>query len=276
MSRPELSVVLPSFGRQRQTERAVASALAQDVDLEIVVIDDGSPSPLELAGDARIRIVRFQQNQGAAAARNAGVAMAAADWIAFLDSDDAWPDGSLRPRLSQARAAADAHETIWVAGFVDTDATGRRLRSRLPRETDRIEDFASGCWACPGSTALLTREGWVRSGGQDENLRRLEDFEWLYRWGAGGGRLRVYPAIGAEISRGSRAAPDLVAAAAAQILFKHADVPTPLRRRMQSYLYLELGASRLAQRAWLGAGLALAQSWLLHPRMQPSLERFWL
>lgn len=273
-----LSVVIPVFGRAESAARAVASALAQDgVDLEVLAVDDGSPKPFAPPlNDPRFSVLRLEGNRGAAAARNAGVAAARGEWIAFLDSDDAWPAGALRPRVEAAQAGEAPERTIWASAFVEIEPGGACRAPRLPRASARVADFASGCWSCPGSTALFSRAAWARSGGQDEALRRLEDFDWLLRWGLGGGRLAVHEAVGAEISRGPRAAPALVDEAAALIAAKHDGLAPTLKRRMRAYLELERGAARLGAARPLEAGAALARSWLLHPRAQPALERFWI
>lgn len=274
MGRPQISVIVPTFGRIEQVRRAVQSVVVQDVDLEVIVVDDGSPQQIDLDAP-RVRVVRLEQNGGAAAARNAGVVAAQADWLAFLDSDDVWTPGSLRPRFEAAKAAPDSDRTIWAAAFVDVFSDGSRSAPRVPRASVQASDFVSGCWMCPGSTALMNRAAWLRSGGQDASLRRLEDYEWLLRWGVEGGRLAVYPGVAAEITRGGRAAPENIAGAADAINAKHVALPPALARRMRSYLKLEQGAALLHVGDVIGGAAALAHSWLLHPRMQPALEPFW-
>lgn len=271
---PEISVIVPTYGRAETTARAVRSALAQDVALEVVVVDDGSPAPFAFDGDARVSIVRLAQNSGAAAARNAGVAAAKAGWLAFLDSDDVWAPVSLRPRFAAARVAPEPERTIWGAGFVDVWPDGRR-GARIPIANADPLTFASGCWSCPGSTALFSRAAWEKSGGQDAALRRLEDYDWLLRWGAGGGRLAIDKTIAAEITRGGRALPETAAAAAALLRSKHAHVAENVRRRMEGYLALEMGASLLHAGRPVAGTLALTRSWLLHPRLRTALEPFW-
>ena len=91
-----MSVILPTYQRRRMLQRAVASVLSQSFeDLELIVIDDGSSDG---SGDSVSRLddrlrYRWQPNRGVAAARNAGLAIARGDIVAFLDSDDRWlPD----------------------------------------------------------------------------------------------------------------------------------------------------------------------------------------
>ena len=90
MSEPILSIVIPTYNRAKLLHRAVESALAQTfADLEVLVVDDGSPQPVALQNhDPRLRILRLPRNVGGAAARNAGARAAAGQWITYLDDDD--------------------------------------------------------------------------------------------------------------------------------------------------------------------------------------------
>jgi hypothetical protein len=273
VSAPELSVVVPTYGREQVMQRAVRSAIEQNVDLEVIVVDDASPAPLAL-DDPRVRVVRLSVNSGAAAARNVGVEQARAQWIAFLDSDDVFTPNTLHERLCAARAANDADNIIWACGFRDVWPDGRR-HERVPIAAAAPEPFASGCWTCPGSTALFSRAAWVRSGGQDASLRRLEDYEWLLRWALNGGRLDVHPIVGTEISRGERATPAAIATAAGYLRQKHAALAPPLRARLESYLTLESAAASLGHGDLVSGAVSLARSWLMRPRLQTALEPFW-
>lgn len=96
MTEPIFTVVMPLFNKAAFIEATLASIAAQTFgDYEVVVVDDGStdsgPTLVEAAGN-RVRLLR-QHNAGPGLARNAGIAAAKGEWIAFLDADDLWrPD----------------------------------------------------------------------------------------------------------------------------------------------------------------------------------------
>ena len=92
MSQPLVSVVTPVHNGARFLGEALESLFAQDhAPLESVVVDDGSTDGT--AAVARRFPVTYlhQANRGAAAARNAGLAVARGPLVAFLDADDVLP-----------------------------------------------------------------------------------------------------------------------------------------------------------------------------------------
>src|SRR5699024_10089141 len=95
-NRPLVSVVLPTWNRARSLRAAMASVQAQTYENgELIVADDGSIDDTELvlaaesARDDRIVPLRLP-HEGVSAARNAGLAAARGEHVAFLDSDKEW------------------------------------------------------------------------------------------------------------------------------------------------------------------------------------------
>lgn len=89
-----ISVIVPIYNVEKYLIKCVNSILSQSYsELEIILVDDGSPDNCgkicdELAKkDSRIRVIH-QKNSGLAAARNAGLAVARGEYVAFVDSDD--------------------------------------------------------------------------------------------------------------------------------------------------------------------------------------------
>jgi glycosyltransferase involved in cell wall biosynthesis len=98
-----VSVIVPTHNRAGLLEQAIDSVLAQTfASFELIVVDDGSTDHTSalLSGYAgRIRIKR-QINQGVSAARNLGMAAAAGEFIALLDSDDYWLPAKLARQVA--------------------------------------------------------------------------------------------------------------------------------------------------------------------------------
>ena len=88
-----ISVIIPTYNRVSVIQRALDSVFRQTFPpTEVIVIDDGSMDETAAMITTNYPAVRLlpQKNMGISAARNAGIQMAKADWLALLDSDDEW------------------------------------------------------------------------------------------------------------------------------------------------------------------------------------------
>lgn len=282
---PEVSVIIPVFRRQEPGVAALRSVLAQTgVDLEVVLVDDGSPEPFALPADLKdhpaIRLIR-QPNGGPAAARNCGIGAARGDWIAFLDSDDLWRPGKLSGQLAFGRekdASDDAALCAIVCGFSQVDEAVGRRRDRIPVASASITDFASGCWFAPGSTTLVRRRAFAVVGEMDRALRRLEDLDWFLRLALAGGRIESWPHIGVDVRVGGYAQSATVDAAAAHLRLKwlgRGQLPRGAGRRLRAYLALEQAVARYRNGKTLASMVWLVRSWLLAPRAGIHLKSWW-
>lgn len=106
-SRPLVSVITPFYNRRHLLPSILSTLRRQTFrDFELVIVDDGSQDGLvhdavAARADFPVRFLRFEENRGAAAARNAGIDHAEGRYVAFLDSDDAWQPDKLRLQLRQ-------------------------------------------------------------------------------------------------------------------------------------------------------------------------------
>lgn len=94
MIKPLISVVVPVYNVEKYLDRCIQSILCQTYSaIEIILVDDGSPDSCPIICDNYAKkfqniVVIHKQNGGLSSARNAGMAKAKGDYIAFVDSDD--------------------------------------------------------------------------------------------------------------------------------------------------------------------------------------------
>lgn len=169
----DVAVVIPVFNKERHVERAIQSALAQTlVPAKILIVDDASTdgSSERIAGFSEpvITVLRRQTpGPGGYAARNLGIEAAAAEWISFLDADDAWaPDHLESIANAIARNGDDPAIGCVFTGFKNTYSDGRTALDsytrKVGRSRDRRLDFAEflNTWislrVCPVWTSAAT------------------------------------------------------------------------------------------------------------------------
>lgn len=186
MLSPVVSVILPTFNPDvYKLQAAVASVLSQPVSLVLIVVDDGSRIPVseQLGSDSRLKVYR-QANGGVASARNAGLALAQGQFVAFLDDDDTWLPGSLARRLEVLE-----RQPQHVVGLLSAPIGPRREGGEgawfavrdLPIGQDRPLRRAEYCalQAAHGyfllQGALIRKDALVAAGGFDVNLFAGED-----------------------------------------------------------------------------------------------------
>lgn len=178
-----VSLIMPVYRPNPSYLRAaIASALAQEnVALELIVVDDGSPQPLAtlLADitDPRLTVVRVKHG-GVSRARNAGIAHSHGVWLRFVDGDDILPIDSTRVLL----AATSATHRI---SYGDTLFCNERLepvRLRSGRvDGEALIPFLVGRLWLQIPALLFHREVVAQAGPFDERLVLMEDDEFILR-----------------------------------------------------------------------------------------------
>lgn len=189
----KLSIIIPTHNRLEQLKRVLQGLENQTwpcKEFEVLVVSDGSTD----GTDAFLRTVitslhlraLFQPNQGAAAARNLGIAQAIGEIVLFLD-DDVVPlpeliDEHLRFHglhgdsaivIGPMLAPLDYEPSPWV-------------RWELEKLSEQYHEMTTGQWTptarqfYTGNTSLARRH-LVESGGFDPTFRRAEDVELAYR-----------------------------------------------------------------------------------------------
>jgi glycosyltransferase involved in cell wall biosynthesis len=193
---PLVTVVIPTHKRPAALLRAVRSALSQTHrEIEVLVVIDGQNvetlNVLSFIDDFRVRIIQLDSNRGPGEARNAGVAEANGEWVAFLDDDDEWFPEKLERQLAlaeQAQASQNYEEPIISCRFVACLPSGECVWPvRFPIRSEPISEYLlvrNGLMQGDGIIAtptILTKRSLLRRVPFPAALEKHEDWEWLLK-----------------------------------------------------------------------------------------------
>jgi glycosyltransferase involved in cell wall biosynthesis len=185
MSEPLVTVIVAAYNGEKFLRETLESVFAQDYEpFEVVFVDDGSEDgTAEIARSFPVRYVH-QENQGLPAARNAGLALARGEYVAFLDDDDLLPPTKL---AVQARYLSEHPEIGCVLGRQEWIFEGIE-RPDLPR--DPIFGEEGGIQLV---TAMIRRAVLEELGGFDPTYRYAEDRDLFIRMREHGVEIAVLP-----------------------------------------------------------------------------------
>lgn len=186
---PLFSVIIPTYNRAYVLWRAIESVMAQtESRWEIIVVNDGSTDCtlrlLEEFHDARIRVITVA-NRGASAARNRGLKLARAPFIAYLDSDNTWHADFIETMHRVIRQNED--DVLWYCGqnYTVWERTEDGRWFLLSREAGPGKQYTSEeIWRLKGADTncmVHRREILDEVGGWDERCRWGEDWDLFLR-----------------------------------------------------------------------------------------------
>ena len=189
---PAVSIITGTYNSAPFLADYLASLASQTWrDFEAVIVDDGSTDStvamLEAAAasDPRLRMIRKLPGGNPAASRQAAVAAATGEWLAFLDHDDVWVPQKLELQLKAMARHPDA--VMGHAGrFVFSGAPDQRRQQRydlggMPVDCRPARHLYDGN-VVTFSSCLMRRATFQALGGLDPDpaLRGVDDYDlWL-------------------------------------------------------------------------------------------------
>ncbi|HRO99003.1 MAG TPA: glycosyltransferase family A protein [Flavobacteriales bacterium] len=200
-----ISVIIPCYNVERYVERAVRSVLAQThPDIELIVGDDGSTDGTrerlralkEELGD-RITVLE-QENRGACAARNTGLAKATGELVQFLDADDVLLPSKLAHQASVAERSGRPAPVIGSSRIIDPVGNSVRTVVQQPGDRDPWMDLMSHGLNIT-STNLWKRAAVEQAGGWREGLGSSQEYDLMFRMLQQGARVVHDPEVLTEI-----------------------------------------------------------------------------
>lgn len=185
------SIIIPCRDHQVGLDRAVRSVLDQSIeDVEVIVVDDGSATPLTVVEDGRVKLFRRDVAGGPAAARNLGLEHADAEIVGWCDSDDFFTPNRLE---LAARLHGDADIVVVGQGR----ALGSESHSSVPASLERTLDRTN-----PSLGATTIRRELCRH--FDDRYLACQDIEWWIRTIQDGGTFRSTTGIGYRVGSDDR------------------------------------------------------------------------
>ena len=183
-NKPLVSVIMPSYNTAHLIAGSLDSVLQQTYsDFEIIVVNDGSPDTtrLEMVLAPYLNRIIYvkQENKRAAGARNTAIGKARGEFLAFLDSDDAW----LPDHLASQIQLFEENPSLGLVycNCVSVGDPTRDFMRRCPSDGEATF-LALAVEQCqiPVSTVVARKSTLVRAGLFDENLARCDDYDmWL-------------------------------------------------------------------------------------------------
>ena len=180
-----VSVIIPTHNREKTIERAVDSVLNQTYkNIEIIIVDDCSTdSTLEVlksryGGFANVTIFQLERNSGACVARNKGIDLSRGEYIAFLDSDDAFLEEKIEKQIS---ALEKSGNKLCATSYWRIDASGKKKTIHV--KTDGGDSLYNELLFCNFiTTGTLVGEAKIfKTERFDESLPRYQDWDLVLR-----------------------------------------------------------------------------------------------
>ncbi len=187
-----VSVVIPTFNRERTILASIYSVLSQTHDnIEIIVVDDNSTDStkdiINSIRDTRIRYIRLPENNGASYARNIGVSKSTGQFIAFQDSDDIWLPNKLEVQLRAYKNISKSCDNVAGVFCRYVKLLPGNKSITIPKEKNLLADKTKLNSIILdhnviGTPTLMISSQYLERGRLfDENLRSLEDWDLAIR-----------------------------------------------------------------------------------------------
>jgi GT2 family glycosyltransferase len=196
---PDVSVITPTFRREKLVVEAVRSALAQEgVSVESLVLDDSpdgsARAAVEAIGDPRVRYLKREVPSGGkpALVRNEAVRLARGRYVHFLDDDDRLAEGALAAMVQALDARPDRGVAIgWVVPFGDDPRSleekrvyferAARIAARQPSSLLTVATILFRGTLMVNSACMIRREHVEPLGGFDSTIPVYEDVDFYMR-----------------------------------------------------------------------------------------------
>lgn len=188
---PLVSVCIPCFNSGKYLQATIDSVLRQTYkNIEIIIVDDGSTDNgkeiLSCVSDPRVHIF-YQENKGAAIARNIAFAKSKGDFIKFMDADDLLAENNISVQVEKIAGKPLCLASGRWGRFCAEDFSDLKIIEEIVWQDYNSVDWIidslveSGTNMMQPGIFLISRELVIKAGLWNEQLSLIDDFEFMVR-----------------------------------------------------------------------------------------------
>lgn len=185
---PQVSIVVPSYKRERYLRQAVDSVFAQTfLNWELILADDGSGAEMaryleDLDRMAQVKVLRLVHSGNPSVARNAALRVACGAYVAFLDSDDVWLPTKLEMQIALHRSRAECRWSYVAMDRIHEDGTLMQREPQRATPAGAIFEQLLVLRANVSMSSVMAERALLEQlGGFDEAQPFFEDFDLFLR-----------------------------------------------------------------------------------------------
>ncbi|MCC2614822.1 glycosyltransferase family 2 protein [Aestuariibacter halophilus] len=201
---PFFSIVVPTYNRAHLISKTLQSLLTQsEQDFEVLVVDDCSGDIERLSqiiselDDERFSLLKHEKNLNGAAARNTGINASKGKYIAFLDSDDTWPDKRLAAMRAAIECTPEADRVVFY-GQVDfkfPEQSHGRIMPEVGIGGGSVAEYLFIHGGLIQTSTIVCSSALAKAVGFDERFIRHQDYDFCLRAEANGYLFKFIPHV---------------------------------------------------------------------------------
>ena len=185
----KVSIVIPIYNAEKYLKECISSALEQTYsDFEIIAVDDGSKdNSLKILNQYsdKIKIIS-KKNGGTASALNAGINVMSGEWFKWLSADDILKKNAIEVLINEAsKLGSESKNCIFYSHYDVIDESGTIVDEVIESNYNDLTNFEQNVILLDhfygnGTTSLIHKSIFVKSGLFDEKIKFKDDYEfWL-------------------------------------------------------------------------------------------------
>lgn len=189
MQNPLVSVIVPTYNREKYLNKAVESVSNQTyTNIEIIVVDDGSITNYaeSICRKYSNCIYLYKKNGGLSSARNYGISNSKGSFIAFLDDDDFWESSKIEKQIKILivdKGIDCVHSSAKVVNEsgVETGTFIGASKNKVHKRSGYVFWNALGVWVVKSPTPLIRKSVFKKDMLFDEDIKVGEDVDFYQR-----------------------------------------------------------------------------------------------